>query len=170
MPSPQYVGGFRGDPRRGDLIDYEVAVGDFMPDGFFEKEGLPAAAVAGAVDGLLLDLQGVVPTFDSAWPVGAPPSSADELAAVLSVAAQLHGEWVRIHPFANGNGRTARTWVTWLLLRYGLPTFVTLKPRPTDTAYARAAHASMGRPPTYVGDHTETERVFTLLLSLALLP
>ncbi|MFP5345434.1 MAG: Fic family protein [Actinomycetes bacterium] len=51
----------------------------------------------------------------------------------------MHGEWVRIHPFADGTGRTARIWVTWLLLRYGLPTFVTLEPRPTDTAYARAA-------------------------------
>jgi hypothetical protein len=30
--------------------------------------------------------------------------------STLLLAAILHGEWVRIHPFANGNGRTARLW------------------------------------------------------------
>jgi hypothetical protein len=170
IPSAQYVGAFRGDPAHPDLTDYEVGLGGRMPDGGMEKEGLPVPLVAPAVDGLLSSLGGVLATFDAAWPVGVYPASVDELGALLSVAAQLHGEWVRIHPFANGNGRTARTWVTWVMLRYGLPTFVTLKPRPSDVAYARAAHASMGRRPDYTGDHTLTEQVFALMLSTSLLP
>ena len=64
------------------------------------------------------------------------------------VTAAIHGEWVRIHPFANGNARTARVWAAWIALRYGLPVFVTVKPRPNDAAYAQAAFASMGSSPT----------------------
>ena len=50
---------------------------------------------------------------------------------------------MRIHPFANGNARTARAWANWAALRYGLPPFVRLRPRPEGLAYAAAAHASM---------------------------
>jgi Fic family protein len=52
---------------------------------------------------------------------------------------------VRIHPFANGNGRTARLWANWTALRYGLPAFVGIKPRPAGDAYALASYASMRR-------------------------
>lgn len=34
------------------------------------------------------------------------------------------------HPFANGDGRTARLWANSLAMRYGLPPFVRLRPRP----------------------------------------
>jgi hypothetical protein len=61
--------------------------------------------------------------------------------------------------FANGH----------IALRYGLPVFVTLKPRPDDVAYARAAKRSMGRPPDFTGDHAEAVAVFAHLLSLILL-
>lgn len=64
------------------------------------------------------------------------------LHGVLTLCAMLHGEWVRIHPFANGNGRTARLWANWAALRYELPPFVTVKPRPGQP-YAAAAMASM---------------------------
>jgi Fic/DOC family protein len=60
---------------------------------------------------------------DGALPVGRRPTTALELRAVLLLAANLHGEWVRIHPFANGNGRIARLWVIWVAARYGLPPF-----------------------------------------------
>ena len=55
------------------------------------------------------------------------------------------------------------------LPRYGLPVFVTLKPRPYDVAYARASKQSMGRPPDFIGDHAEVIAVFTFFLSLKLL-
>jgi Fic family protein len=61
---------------------------------------------------------------------------------------------VRIHPFANGNGRTAREWANWAAMRYGLPPFVRLRPRPKGLAYAAAAHASMR------GDHAPAIGVF----------
>jgi hypothetical protein len=58
---------------------------------------------------------------------------------VLTYCAALHGNWVRIHPFANGNGRTARLWANWAALRYGLPPFVTVNPHPHDPYGAAAA-------------------------------
>jgi Fic/DOC family len=92
--------------------------------------------------------------LDAAITAGNPPASGPELAAVIEFAALAQGEWVRIHPFANGNGRTARCWTNFVALRYGLPAFVTIKPRPADLVYAQAAHASMA------GDHVPTESLF----------
>jgi len=170
VPMPGYVGHLRGDTSVPELTDYQVGTGPRRADGFPEKMGVWAAHVAGEVDGLLLRLCAAVTRLDAAIPVGQRPTTVDDLEVVVTLAAQLHGEWVRIHPFANGNGRTARTWVAWLMLRYQVPTFLTLKPRPSDVAYARAGRASMGRPPDFAGDHGETESVFSHLLTLALLP
>lgn len=58
---------------------------------------------------------------------------------MLTLCAYAHGEWIRIHPFANGNGRTARLWANWCALRYGVPPFVKLKPRPEGDLYATAS-------------------------------
>jgi Fic family protein len=47
-----------------------------------------------------------------------------------------------MHPFANGNGRTTRLWANHIAMRYGLPPFVRLRPRP-DGEYAAACAAAM---------------------------
>ena len=65
---------------------------------------------------------------------------------------------MRIHPFANGNGRPRTLWANWAALRYGLPPFVRIKPRPAGDAYAAAAYASMP------GDHAVTVAVFGQML------
>ncbi|MGQ0587987.1 MAG: Fic family protein [Sphingosinicella sp.] len=70
------------------------------------------------------------------------PESEDQLRGVIDLCAWAHGEWVRIHPFVNGSGRTARLWVNYLAMRYGLPRFARMRPRP-EGAYAAAAKASM---------------------------
>jgi len=74
--------------------------------------------------------------------------------SILRLMAIAHGEWVRIFPFANGNGRTARLWANWVAARYGLPVFVQVKPRPAALLYAGAAMASMR------GDHSAMTTVF----------
>jgi hypothetical protein len=106
-------------------------------------------------------LQAAIGPVDAAIPVGAPPATARELSGVITLCATLHGEWARIHPFANGNGRTARLWANWAALRFGLPPFVTIKPRPGDP-YGMAAVASMQ------GDHSVAVAVFSQLLHDAL--
>jgi hypothetical protein len=82
----------------------------------------------------------------------------DGLAAVIDLAAWAHAEWLRIHPFANGNGRTARLWANCLFMRYGLPPVVRLRPRP-DGSYESAGAAAMH------GNWKATASVFKELLS-----
>jgi hypothetical protein len=96
--------------------------------------------------------------LDSALPVGRRPRTVDELEAVMRLIALIHGEWVRLHPFANGNARTARLLAAFIALRYSLPVFVSIKPRPDDVTYARASKASMGRPPNVLGTTTILQR------------
>jgi prophage maintenance system killer protein len=61
-----------------------------------------------------------VKALDAAVDRGDAPASPEQVRAVLMLAADVHGEWIRIHPFVNGNGRTARLWANWALMRYGL--------------------------------------------------
>lgn len=48
---------------------------------------------------------------------------------VLATCAWLHGQWVRIHPFADHNGSTARLLTVMVGLRYGIPLRLPGKPR-----------------------------------------
>jgi hypothetical protein len=74
---------------------------------------------------------------------------ADQLAAIVEVCAWAHAEWVRIYPFANGNGRTARLWVNSIASRYGLPPFLRLRPRPAGSHGVASERAMLGdRGPT----------------------
>ena len=170
VPAAGYVGNFRGDPAHPGLGDYEVGIGAMLPDGLPEKVGMWAADVAGALAGFTAGVHAALGVLDAAIPVGSRPATVDELHEVVTLTAEVHGEWIRVHPFAIGNGRTARVWAAFLALRYGLPVFVALKPRPGDVAYARAAMRSMGRPPDFDGDHGEAVAVFAHLLTLSLLP
>jgi fido (protein-threonine AMPylation protein) len=170
VPVPGYVGNVRGDPGHAELLDDEVGVGPLQPDGYPRGVGVWAADLAHQ---LVVFEQGVARAFataDAALPTGRRPATVDELHAVVALAAELHGEWIRLHPFANGNGRTARVWAAVVALRYDLPVFARVRPRPDDVAYARAARASMGPPPDFRGDHSATVVVFSHLLALALLP
>jgi fido (protein-threonine AMPylation protein) len=140
-PFDYYAGEFRDSDRSfPDLIGYEVQVGSAL--------GVPSALVPQALQRFEQAAQTAAGSLDNAIPTGADPSmmAPAALHGVLTYCAVLHGEWVRIHPFANGNGRTARLWANWAALRYGLPPFVTIKPRPQHP-YGAAAAASMA------GDH-----------------
>lgn len=140
LPMACYAGEVRdSDPAYPELIDYEVAVGT--------ARGVRAVDVPDELARFESGLKAIVSQMDGVIPIGAQPSAVGDLYAVLQVAATAHGEWVRIHPFANRNGRIARLWVNWVAVRYGLPFFLALKPRPTSLIYAAAASASMR------GDH-----------------
>jgi fido (protein-threonine AMPylation protein) len=151
LPVPYYAGEPRdSDPACPELQGYEVAIG--------ASQGVPSAQVPAALESFEAGAKAAVAAVDDPIPTGRLPQSGRELHGVLSLCAVLHGEWVRIHPFANGNGRTARLWANWAALRYGLPPFVTVKPRPGDP-YGRAAMASMS------GDHTAAVAAFNQMLS-----
>lgn len=151
LPVPCYAGEIRDtDAEFPELIGYEVAVGTAM--------GAPSSEVPAALAAFEAGLQAIIARMDRAIAVGDRPGTSADLFAVLEVAAIAHGEWVRIHPFANGNGRIARLWANWVSVRYGLPFFLTLKPRPANVLYASAAAASMR------GDHRPMVVTFLTLL------
>jgi fido (protein-threonine AMPylation protein) len=154
IPVPYYAGEIRdADPRFPCLIGYEVRVG--------AAPGVPSADVPAELDFFEQAMQRATASLDSAFPRDYVLTDVDELREVLTLCAIAHGEWVRIHPFANGNGRTARLWANWCALRYGLPPFVRLRPRPAHPGYGQAAAASMR------GNHEPMENVFVdMLLNL----
>lgn len=130
VPNPAMVGGFRGE---AGLHDIEVRIG--------RHHGIAPANVAGALSEYERRLQRAVERLDELIPPDANLSG-DQLVAVIELCAWAHAEWVRIHPFANGNGRVARLWVNCIAMRYGLPPFATLRPRPGGR-YESAGEAAM---------------------------
>ncbi|MBV9183094.1 MAG: Fic family protein [Acidobacteria bacterium] len=128
----KYVGAFRGEP---GLEKTRVRIG--------RRYGVPPGKLAQELREFERKLQAAVVQLDKALPVGAD-INADELAAIVDLCAWAHAEWVRMHPFANGNGRTARLWANFLAMRYGLPPFVRLRPRPDEGYEAAGAKAMQG--------------------------
>jgi hypothetical protein len=165
VPVAGYVGHFRGDPTVAELIDYEVGLGGRMRDGNLEKMGVWARLVSQEMSAVLAGLNAVFAELDARLAVGKPPTTPGDMLAVISFTALAHGECLRVHPFANGNGRIARLLVAFICLRYGLPMFLHIKPRPESDDYIRASRDSMGRPPDFVGNHTTTTAVFAHLLA-----
>ena len=157
LPVAYYAGEIRdSDPKFPELDGYEVQVGRHL--------GVPSAQVPSELANYEAALREAVAVLDNEIPIFRYPDDPDQFLSLLTLLAYAHGEWVRIHPFANGNGRTARLWANWCALRYNLPAFVRLKPRPEGNLYANAAAASMG------GDHQSMIAVFAQMLDQYLSP
>jgi len=155
-PFDYYAGEVRdSDQRFPELIGYEVHVG--------RNPGAPSAIVPAELEHFELAAQRACALLDAEIAPAADPwtRTPSQLHGVLTLCAVLHGEWIRIHPFANGNGRAARLWANWAALRYQLPPFVTIKPRPGQP-YAAAAMASMR------ADHQMMTAVFDQMLRTSL--
>ena len=129
-PDPKLVGRFRGE---AGLENYNVKIGDLR--------GAPASEVSAELAEFERKLRLAIAELDHLIEPG-QDLTADDLAAILTLSAWAHSEWVRIHPFANGNGRTARLWANSIAMRYGLPPFLRLRPRPGGE-YGRACSAAM---------------------------
>lgn len=132
VPNPCYLGGYRGGAHPW-LLNYEVEV-----DGL---QATPASRVTEELADLLAEYDQrsrqlaslVIPTQDK-----------DDVALrkVVELAAWVHGKWLQIHPFANGNGRTARLLANHVLARFRVRPVVRLRPRP-DPPYTAIATSSM---------------------------
>lgn len=145
VPDGRFVGAFRGEP---GLEKIQVRIGVHY--------GVDAAEVAEELAEFQKKLHALLRELDTMLPTGQDPD-ADQLAAVVDLCAWVHAEWVRIHPFANGNGRTARLWANFIAMRYGLPPFIRLRPRP-NYSYGEAGAKAMH------GDWKPTAVVFRRLL------
>jgi hypothetical protein len=150
-PAPEYVGRFRGED---GLEICEVTISG--------KYGVRANGVAAALRSFEATLQQKVAALGKQ--IGPSQDlNAEQLADIIDLCAWAHSEWVRIHPFANGNGRTARIWANYIAMRYGLPSFVRLRPRP-DGAYSAASYVAME------GSWDWTARVFRRMYAEAIRP
>jgi Fic family protein len=136
-PHPDYLGNFRNLEKVPKCVQYlEVAVNGNNP-----IKALPAARVLDAVDRFIEEFIYRVSAIDEMWAAmkeTKPPLMVDQ---IVKTAAWAHGEWVRIHPFANGNGRTSRLWVNYVFIRFGFAP-LKIRPRP-DNPYGFAAECSM---------------------------
>lgn len=147
VPDPRRVGAFRGEP---GLESLQIRVD--------ENWGVYSEDVAGELARFEKDVQRFVAELDAMIPPGREPDK-DQTAAILDVCAWVHAEWVRIHAFVNGNGRTARLWANFIARRYGLPSFVRMRPRP-DRGYGTASLLAMKS-----GDWKPTRVVFERLFN-----
>ncbi len=145
-PNVDYIGRFRGEP---SLEMIGVRIGD--------HQGTPPRNVASEVAQFERRLREAIQFLDQLIPAGSIPA-AEHLDAVLDVCGWAHAEWVRIHPFANGNGRTARVWANMMAMRYGLPPFIRLRPRPERDPYAAVGARAME------GDWAPTANLFRAML------
>jgi hypothetical protein len=132
VPDPKYVARFRGE--RG-IERQRVFVG--------MREGTKPERVLVEASAFVARLQAVLSRLDRLIPVDTDLDR-DRMQAVIELAAWVHSEWVRIHPFANGNGRTARILTNAVLLRYGLPPVLRLRPRPARPYGVAGAHGMGG--------------------------
>ncbi|MDR3455854.1 MAG: Fic family protein [Verrucomicrobiae bacterium] len=132
VPDPRFVGAFRGE---SGLENLQVRIGPHF--------GVAAAKVAEELARFEKTLRALVAELDAELPAGQSPD-ADQLAAILDLCAWVHAEWVRIHPLPNGNGWIARLWANSLAMRYGLPPFIGLRPRPGSGYEEASARAMQG--------------------------
>jgi len=152
-PHSDYVGQFRDKERTSYCLqDYEVVVGGIP--------GTDSSRVLFEVEAFFRDFNTKLSALESSFPPsGVRPPTLDDVSGVVELAAWAHGEWVRIHPFANGNGRTARLLANYVLVRFGFGPALTIRPRP-DQPYGKAARTSMKE-----GDHRLMEAVIWRLLA-----
>jgi Fic family protein len=146
VPDQKFVGAFRGE---AGLENIQVRIAG--------RYGVAAPEVAVELAHFDQILQRVIGRLDE-WIPRDTELDADQLSAIVEVCAWAHAEWVRIHPFANGNGRTARLWVNSIASRYGLPPFLRLRPRPAGN-YGIASERAM------LGDRAPTVALFHELLA-----
>jgi len=136
----------------GLAVDKPETIGRFRGERGLERCGVHVNGVYGSapweVAGELAvfesTLQRAVAGLDAKFPQ-ADCLDDDGLSAVIELAAWVHAQWVRIHPFANGNGRTARLWANLILMRYGLPPAIALRPRPGGGCASAGAAAMRGQ-------------------------
>jgi hypothetical protein len=148
---PDYpLGQFRGSGVTKALRECNVAVGN-VPGVLVERVAAQLRRFEESLSRRLMEL-------DAESPGDVSESAA--LLRVVELASFGHGEWVRIHPFAGGNGRTARILSNWILVRYGLPPVVRLRPRPDSIDYANASERSMA-----MSDHRLMQRYIVDQLS-----
>jgi hypothetical protein len=79
-------------------FDVGTLPASLQADGMPDRVGVPSADVGAAVLRLLTQIRSPVGVLDPQVPAGHRPTAQVELETVASLAAAVHGEWIRIHP------------------------------------------------------------------------
>lgn len=141
----EHLGAYRGSK---NLKDVGVRFG--------ARTGAPPPKVAGELSVFFSSLNARLVALLKELP--SDDKTDDEVLRVCDFAAWAHNEWVRIHPFANGSGRTARLIANWILIRSGLSPAIAIRPRPGDP-YLAACEAGIA-----TGNHAEMGAEFLAAL------
>lgn len=125
-----FAGSYRGENYRC-LRDYWVHIPTDP------RVGAPPGRVQQEMALLEAELRACIAGLDAAHALpNAQTPSALKLATTLAVACRVLEWFLRIHPYANGNGHAARIIVIAILGRYGYwPTEWTIEPRPSSLPY-----------------------------------
>lgn len=119
LAEPQVAGGFRGEGAPGQLATCVALVGGAVGE-------FPSNVVV-RVRETFRQLSERLDVLDARLDDG--ETLADLYADVIELCAWLHGEWVRIHPFVDHNGSTARLLTLTVGLLYGILLNLPGKPR-----------------------------------------
>lgn len=126
---PSFAGNYRGDSRFKCLRNYRVGVGGDP------LVGAPPASVRTDIDALTKVVEQFVQNIEG--PAGQRLSANDRILYVVEGVCYVLAEFLRIHPYANGNGHLGRFTVWALLLRFGyVPRSWPLEERPPDPPYS----------------------------------
>lgn len=130
-PIDYYAGNCRGvDPGKPCLAQ-NVSVGPHA--------GSPFQQARQHVDQLMTALNAQIQKVEAASPSLPPDERAKQIAATVGVTI---GNFIQIHPFINGNGRTSRLLWRVLLRRFNLPAQLSVVKRP-DAPYDVVMAAAM---------------------------
>lgn len=120
LAEPWVAGHYRGQgPPTSKLFSCQNHVNGVL--------GTPPARVRGEVAATFVELSDRLDALDLRLANG--ESIEDLYDEVLVTCAWVHGQWVRIHPFVDHNGSTARLLTMMVGLRYGVPLRLPGKPR-----------------------------------------
>jgi fido (protein-threonine AMPylation protein) len=138
VPLHYYAGHFRQhDPDRV-CLGQNVGVGNGIDSPI---PGMPFQQVTRHMIRLSDQMRAAFSQFEATWPTLQPQDRAKRLALLT---AKTLGEFIRIHPFINGNGRVSRVAWLWALLRFDVPAQCRIAPRPNEPYSQLMGHSMRG--------------------------
>ena len=128
---PYFAGSYRGEDHRC-LRDYEVHIPSDP------RVGSPAAQVPGEMRALAVRIRRGLGALDEIWRRTSHQGRADQLVRVARFSCEVFEAFLRVHPYANGNGHTGRFILWAMLARYGFyPNRWRIDPRPDVPEYSK---------------------------------
>lgn len=120
VPIDYYAGNFRQHDLSRPCLGVDRAVGSL--------QGASFHFVPDRCENLFESVRREIARSELGWSMLTEKQRALRLAQVI---AGMLGEFIRIHPFINGNGRVSRVMWAWGLVRFGAPIQCRITPRPS---------------------------------------